>query len=91
MSLKDRMQSSFPGSASDDVKYYSYLGGVNILRAIDVDYAYLDKRSGKWVSDNSLIGPITGYDGDASTHEITREKAQQWVAKHHPNLNVSWV
>ena len=73
------------------IRYYSYFDGPNILRAIGFEYAYLDKRSGTWVSNNGLIGPITGYNGDASSHEITRQQAQKWVKEHHPELSVDWL
>lgn len=76
---------------TEKVRYYSYLDGLSVLRAIGIDYAYLDKGSGKWVPDNSLIGPITGHDGSADCHEISLAQAQRWVADNRPVLNVEWL
>ena len=72
-------------------QYFMYLGHLNVIRELDYDYSYLNHKSGKWVRDSSLLGAVTGYDGDASTHEITLQEAQRWVAKHHPDLSVDWV
>ena len=72
-------------------KYFLLNGHLNVIRVIDVDYAYLNHKSGKWVRDNDLIGPVTGMDGDASTQEISKQDAQKWVRENHPNLNVEWL
>lgn len=77
-------------SVTDQVRYYRFAQS-NIFRVIEYDYAYLDKKTGKWVSRNSLIGPITGIGGDSVTEEVSETEAKAWVTKHHPNLSVDWV
>lgn len=91
MSPQNRHPSSRSGGTYAEFVRYYRLGGLTILRAIDVDYARLDKRTGAWVRDNSLIGPITGMDGSANCNEITLQDAQAWVAKNCPGISPKWL
>ena len=72
-------------------KYFLFMGNLNVIRELDYEYCYLNHDSGKWVRDNSLIGAITGFDGDASTHEVSKQDAQAWVRENHRGLSVEWL
>jgi hypothetical protein len=72
-------------------KYFLLGGGLNVVREIDAQYAYSNHQTGNWISDNKLIGPVTGYDGDAATYEVSLEQAQASVSQQLANLVVDWI
>jgi len=63
------------------VEYYLIIGGANLGCVLDrSDSYYLDKTTGKWVSDPFVFRHVYGIGGDSDAEEISREQAQQWVA-----------
>lgn len=71
-----------------DVKYYTIIGGRNVVRAVGVVLSHLDHETGEWVENNTLFDNITF---EASTKEITEKKAKDWVAENHLGLSVEWL
>ena len=71
-----------------ETKYYLIVDGLNIARVEGSECFYLDKTTGRWLSDPSVFRHVSGIGGDADTHEITRSQALEWVAKNCPDLAV---
>ena len=71
-----------------ETKYYLIVDGLNIARVEGSEYFYLDKTTGRWLSDPSVFRHISGIGGDADVQEITRSQALEWVAKNCPDLAV---
>ena len=71
-----------------EIQYYLIIGGLNIARVEGAESYYLDKTTGQWISDPSVLRHVSGIGGDADVLEITRSQALEWVAEHRPGLSV---
>ena len=71
-----------------EIQYYLIIGGLNIARVEGVEYCYLDKTTGQWISDPFVLRHVSGLGGDVDAQEITHSQALQWIAKHRPGLSV---
>ena len=91
--LQDKMESGFSADVLKETsaKYYTQRGRINVYRVFGHEYSYLEHATGNWVRHASVCDSVTGYRGDASTHEISKSEAQAWVKKNHPGLSVEWL
>lgn len=65
-----------------------YKSNSALFRVRDHQYCYLDKVTGHWIPDPSVVDAVTGYYGDASTKELTLKQAREWLARNVPQLSV---
>ena len=79
---------------SNRVTYYlmgTRLSG-NVARVIGHhEYAYLDLNTGEWVEHASVCDSVTGYGGDADTHEISLAEAQTFISWRAPDIEPEWL
>ncbi len=76
---------------AERIRYYLIIGGRNIARVEGAEYCYLDKTTGRWVSDLFVFRHVSGIGGDADAKEITRSQARQWVSEHRLGVSVEWL